>query len=91
MVGHELGLSVGVVVSDVLFEALKARMNLNLTRFDVVQLAVLENVGGRAWVARKLLRPEIGSDAEIGIVAPRNHHFACVSNARHWVRSHFSC
>jgi len=52
MIRMELGSAICVVLPNVLFEALKARVNLNLARLDVVQLAVLENIRWSARVAR---------------------------------------
>jgi hypothetical protein len=91
VIGFKLGFTVGVVCADVLFEALKTRVDLNLTRLDVVKLSVFKDVGRSAGVAWKLLGPEIGSDAKIRIVTSSNHHFACVSDARNGVWSNFCC
>jgi hypothetical protein len=51
VIGFKLGFTVGVVCADVLFEALKTRVDLNLTRLDVVKLAVFKDVGRSAGVA----------------------------------------
>jgi hypothetical protein len=79
-----------MVRANVLFEALKTWVYLNLARLNVVKLAVFEDVRRSAGIPWKLFWPEISSYAKIRIMAASYYHLTCVPDARNGVWSNLS-
>jgi hypothetical protein len=90
VIGAVLGLTVSVILGQILFVTNQTRVNLNLTRLHMGEFSKLSDVIRGTGVARLLVREQISSDTVVRIVAASGDILSSVSNAADWVRANFN-
>lgn len=86
VIRKQLRLTIGVALWDVLLIFAQTGVHLNLTWVHMCQLAVLQNLAGRAWVASALLGVLVHADAVIRVVAIGGDVLTCGTNAADRIR-----